>query len=786
MRGVHLTRREQETLHAVSRRLTNTEIADELGVSVRTVESHIASLRRKLLVESRRELIDAAQGYLGRPVPAAVDSFVGRAGVLATTGDLLAEARWVTVTGPAGIGKTRVALELARHRPSVVVPLEHAEPDGVLPALAAALAVDRAVPARLLSTCAVALSAADLLLVLDDADRVATEATGVVRQLLARVDRLRVLVTSRAALRGPGEVIVELDGLSAERPEDPAVRLFVERARAASRTVDLADRDRAAAVCRRLDGNPLAIELAAARTRHLSLAELDARLADGLASLGTAVDGGERHAALGAAFAWTWDLLTPDLRHVLVHLAALPRTFDHDLAAAALGRPVDHEVSELLDRSLLVRASGPDGAASPDAPARYRVPAALREFVAGHAPDGLAGTVAARHAHHHAAEAAAIARTARTDDGPASRARVRTLCPEIAAALTWAVRSGDPTASEMAEAVGVGIEQYGPEPAMTRALAEAASDERLRATWSPRVLAVVGRALVFTDLSLVGQLADQTRSLVPPEAANLPDADADADADPDPDADRLAATELTARYLTYRHRPAEALPLLEEAARLAAALGDDWERAAVLQLTGAALLRADPTAVERAVEVFDEARRAYAAAGDAMHVANVRYMMAGAAAGSADEDLRRRGAAWAAQALAYGQERGNEVEIGHALLVRAQSVLIGREDDLLEAERRFRRAGDLRCLSRSLVALAPLRPDQAEGLLREATSVGEASGDDQCHRSAVAALATLLWEDGRRDEAAAVLGGAGRSLGRATYAGLVPAGLELEVAPEGA
>lgn len=769
MHAVHLTDREQETLHAVARRLTNTEIAEQLGISIRTVESHIAALRRKLMAESRRELIDAAQLYLGRPVPAAVDSFVGREADLTSVAALLRRERWVTVTGPAGVGKTRLATELARRRPSVVVPLEHAEPGGALRAIASALGLERAEPGSMLDACVVALSG-DLLLVLDDADRVATEVAGTVRTLLARVDGLRVVTTSQTAVRGAGEVVVELAGLPSDRPGDPAVRLFGDRARAASRDVDLSDAELVGGLCRRLEGMPLSIELAASLVRHMPLPELDRRLAEGFSALGTASGAATpaegpttvagRHAALGSAFAWTWDLLTPDLRDVLGHLAALPRTFDLELAAATVGRVVDHEVVELLGRSLLARE--PDG----PGPQRYRVPAALREFVAARTPPPVANAVAARHARHHSALARAIAATARTDDGPAAQARVHQLCPEVSAALVWAVHAGDPVATDLAEAVGTAIEQYGPEPGMAHALAYAAADVRVRSTWDAPVLGLVGRALVFTHLDLVGHLAARATEV----------------ADGRGPAERLASEQLVARHLAYRGRSDEALEHLDVAARLADQLGDVWERAAVDQLMGSALLRRDPPDHRAALEALDRARRGYAAAGDTMHVVNVRYMMASAAAEVADEELRRRAAGWADRCVAYAEEHRNVVEIGHARLARAQLVVVGREHDLQVAEQMFRRSGDLRCLSRALVALAGARAAEAGPLLREAVAVGEASGDVLVHRAAAAGLARWLWEHGRQDEAAAVLGPVTRLLGVAGLAGLVPDGLVEELA----
>ncbi|MCB0908520.1 MAG: HTH domain-containing protein [Nocardioidaceae bacterium] len=757
MRRPSLTRRERETLQAVARRLTNAEIAEEFGVSVRTVESHIAALRRKLLAESRRELVQAAESYVGRPVPAPLDSFVGREHALAQTLELLLAERWVTLTGPAGVGKSRLALELAHRSPSVVVELESAGSGDVLVAIASALGMEAVASPALLATCAVALSAGPLQLVLDNADRVAAEVVPVVRQLLGRAQQLRVIVTTRTPLRGPGEIVVDLDPLPANSPADAGVRLFLDRARAASRTTDLSDQALAVDVCRRLEGVPLAIELAAARTRHLSLAELDRRLAEGFETLGTSVDRTQRNTALAAAFAWSWDLLDLGLREVLMHLAALPHVFDLDLASAAVGRRVDGEVVELLDRSLLTRAG------DPAARARFRIVAALREFVLGRTGPQVREVVAGRHACHFREIARNVAGRARFDDRPETRELAHLAFPEIAEALRWAVLAGDAMAAELAVAVGIGIEQYGPEQGMMRALVEAVADERVRIRWTAPDLAVVGQALTYAHLDLVDELAARAREL-----AGAGD-----------QVDLLAADQLTGYVLVHRERPAEALPVLDEALRRATELRDHWWRAVVLQTRAKCLHRVGDRDTEEVLAAFEAARSAYAAAGDAMHVNNVRSLMAQVAA----EDPRRRdqAAAWAVECLTYATCHGNEVEMGHARLSRAKAVPIGSHEDLTEAVRLFRRAGDLRCLSRGLVALAEHEPEEAEPLLREALDVSAASGDLQLHVIATAALGTLLWEQSRHAEANALLGAAAEELPPAALAARVPPGLAAEL-----
>lgn len=750
MRTPDLTPREQETLQAVARRLANVEIAAELHVSVRTVESHIASLRRKLLAESRRELIAAAASYLGRPVPVPVDSFVGRSELLADVQSLVAGSRWVTLTGPAGVGKTRLALELAHRAPSVVVELERTEPGGVLGAIAAALALDTTT-SGLATACAGALSGGSLQLVLDDADRVADDVAATVRSLLSQVDTLRVIVTSRMPLHGSGEVVVQVEPLPTLAPDDPAVRLFLDRARAAERATDLSETSRVVAICRRLDGIPLAIELAAARTRHLSLDELDRRLSDGFSTLGAGSNAGPRHATLSAAFAWSWDLLDDPLRLVLCQVAALPRSFDLDLASAAAGHDVSAEVIELVDRSFLARVPGADGKA------RYRVLAALREFVGDRTDSQLRDEVARRHAQHHRELAGMLAAGVRTDDTLTTRQLARVAYAEITDALRWAVVHDAPMAAELAVSVAVGIEQYGPGPGMTAALVGASEEPRLRVTWTAPELATIGRALSYLRTDLVTELATRAHEIATATQAQE---------------DRLAAAALTGSALVYRGRAAEALRHLDAAVELATVLGDRWELGEALQARSKALQRLGRTSATDLLASYEAARTAYAAAGDSMHVNNTRYMMALVAA--SDPTLRPRALEWAEECLAYASRHGNETEIGHARLARALAGGNRRSDDLTEAVRLFRRVGDLRCLSRSLLLAASDDPGRDESLLREALEVGAASGDPTVHAPAAGALATMLWAADRRAEAAAVLGAAVAALPDVDLLALVP------------
>jgi DNA-binding CsgD family transcriptional regulator len=194
-----LTERESAVLAAVERRLTNAEIAAEFVISIRTVESHIAALRRKLGVDSRPDLIAVAQSRRARSVPLPQNSFVGRETDVAAVRSLLGRRRWVTIVGPAGCGKTRLALEVAARQSTVpvLVELEHAEPGEVVGALSHALGLGAGGLGNVVAACAVALDTHPYVVLLDNADRVAESVAALVRELLALAGSLSVLATSR-------------------------------------------------------------------------------------------------------------------------------------------------------------------------------------------------------------------------------------------------------------------------------------------------------------------------------------------------------------------------------------------------------------------------------------------------------------------------------------------------------------------------------------------------------------------------------------------------------------
>lgn len=308
-------------------------------------------------------------------LPLALDSFVGRAEELVMLGRLLRAHRLVTVLGPAGVGKTRLALELAgkvrKGFPDGVHLVELAplnRPELVAQVVATALAVGERPGVDQLETVCAAVGGRTLLLLLDNCEHLLEACAGVVAALLGRCPRIRVLVTSRELMRLPGEVAMP----SHELPMADAVRLFVERAAAVA--PDFAAWAQHTPViegiCQRLDRIPLAIELAARLMHSLPPVEILHRLDNRmmLLTMGSRV-ANDRHRDLRAAIAWSYDLLEPWEQRVLCRLSLLSGGFDLDTAAAVCADPeipaaaVPELVSRLAAKSLVTPVTGRAGLA---------------------------------------------------------------------------------------------------------------------------------------------------------------------------------------------------------------------------------------------------------------------------------------------------------------------------------------------------------------------------------------------------------------------------------------
>ncbi|MGC0330666.1 putative ATPase/DNA-binding SARP family transcriptional activator [Streptomyces sp. SAI-170] len=328
-----------------------------------------------------QELLSADAPRVRQGVPHEPNPLLGRdADVAAVTG-LLREARVVTVTGPGGLGKTRLSHAVSRAAEQRVVhfvPLAGVTADEdvageVASAVGAGEGLQFAGAGDPVAGIAAALGTRPVLLVLDNCEHVVSGAAGLVRDLVSRSKELRVLATSRAPLGLTSESVYALPELSL----DTSVELFGQRARAARPGVEL-DPEAVAEICRHLDGLPLAVELAAARVRVLSVADISRRLRDRFALLrGGARDAPERHRTLRAVVEWSWNLLEEDGRAALRALSVFPGGFTEDAAEHVLGEDGDALtlLEQLADQSLIKVSDSRSGV-------RFHMLETLREFSA--------------------------------------------------------------------------------------------------------------------------------------------------------------------------------------------------------------------------------------------------------------------------------------------------------------------------------------------------------------------------------------------------------------------
>ena len=327
------------------------------------------------------------------PVPAT--RLIGRASELRELRDLLAVQRLVTLAGPPGSGKTRLAIELGRSALGTFadgawfVPLAPIQDEGLVAhAVARALDLSEGPGTPMSGIVAQRLASRRMLLIFDNFEHLLGGAS-VVAEWLAGAPDLHVLVTSREPLHLSGEWEFEVPPLRVpsdvndpRAAESEAVQLFTERARAvdASFQADGPTLRDVVMICRRLDGLPLAVELAAARAKALPVASILGRLERSMELLTRgARDIPERHHSLRAAVSWSHDLLTPEEQAFLRRLAAFRGGWSLDAAEAVtaareLGQDALDLTTSLLDKSLIRRHSAPGGEP------RYDMLEVIREY----------------------------------------------------------------------------------------------------------------------------------------------------------------------------------------------------------------------------------------------------------------------------------------------------------------------------------------------------------------------------------------------------------------------
>jgi predicted ATPase/DNA-binding SARP family transcriptional activator len=384
-------------------------------------------------------------------LPTPLSPLIGRDAELSRLVNQLHDHRALTLTGPAGAGKTRLAIDLAASRTEPVWYVDFSpisDPALVAPTCAAATDVALAPGDDAVRSIADTLASRHGLLVLDTCEHVLSAAANLASTVLRAAPNVRVLATSRRALGLSGEFAWPVPPLALPSPNavsageitpHAAVRLFVDRAHAVRPDLDVDDRTAAdiAAICLALDGLPLAIELAAARTDLLSPRAIRSRLSDRFDLL---VDGGvdaaERQQTLRGAIDWSFELLTSEQRTFFARLGVFAGTFDLDAAleVAGAGLPNALELLASLVKQSMVTRAGSD---------RYRLLDTLRAFALDVLAELDADATRGRHATYYTdlAERGEIA--IRGPEQLEWLDRFRSDINNFRAALEWSLFTGD-------------------------------------------------------------------------------------------------------------------------------------------------------------------------------------------------------------------------------------------------------------------------------------------------------------------------------------------------------
>ncbi|WP_405056683.1 LuxR C-terminal-related transcriptional regulator [Kribbella sp. NBC_01505] len=688
LRAAGVTRREAETFRLVAERLDNQEIAERLHVSKRTVESHVSSLLRKLGGTTRRSLVElgAQQRDTGfSPLPRPLSTFIGREQQLAELTELTSTQRLVTLTGPPGAGKTRLALQLAASRmpTAVLIDLAASSPATVERAFADALGVESAGRAALRG----AVADTPLWLLVDNCEHVTSEAADLVADLLTTTSTVSVLATSQGPLHVTGEVVYAVPTLELAR----AAQLFLDRAGSALPDFEISPatlRD-ITTICERLDGLPLAIELAAARIRSFSPAELLAHLDDRFAVLTDGPRGPTtRHRALEHAVRWSYDLLDRDQQLLLERCSVFPAGFDYDTAVAVLAYPplaaddIARHFPYLVDRSLI--AARRRGRAT-----EYRLLDSIRLF----AHRQLAQPYRARseHARHHLTRAVELVPDLQGRDQDAALSWLVSRRTDLDAAMYWTLENGDSHAAwEFFAGIGLAWEILG-HPGWLFA-------------WLDDLL---GKPLPSGPLGThaAATLALQMWHRDPARAAAFA-----AQAAESADDDTRPVADLALGWTRQDDNPDEAIQLLERAAS-----GVDptsWTHALALVCLGAVV----PDA-ERALELLTQAATDYERLGDQIGRASSLYRMAELAVRV--EKHLEAAVGWIDDAQQIAARNGHQLHWPRAELVEAELALrlnqdADHADRFVALRAEFRRLLDWPSAERCDAALARIaQADQA-------------------------------------------------------------------------
>jgi predicted ATPase/DNA-binding CsgD family transcriptional regulator len=714
----------------------------------------------------------------GGNLPAPLTSFVGRDRHLGQLARLLEAQRLVTLVGVGGVGKTRLALAAVA---GTVDRLDDgarfvelgalADPGSVPRAVAGAFGLQEQHGRSATEVLAAALRSRQPLLVLDSCEHLLLACARIVEQLLRSCPGLRVLATSREALGVPGETVWRVPPLSLPYPGQPsrpdqllrseAVRLFVDRARSVRPDFALTASNAAAVteICCRLDGLPLAIELAAARTGVLAVEQISDRLSDRFALLTAGPSIAlPRQQTLRGTLDWSYGLLAPDGRDLLNRLAVCAGGWTLEAAEALRGdgdgRGALEILADLVGKSLVV-ADVAEGA-----PARYRLMETVREYAAEQlAASGVEADARRRHAAYFVSLAEQAEPALRGPDQLPWLDRLDRERENLRTAFDWSMSPGGDVTVGLRLVAALGWFWY------------LRGDHREGRDWWERPDRPVDEAALAGPLgarvlTAVGFLAATQYDLVP--ARRLLEA-ASALARRTGDRRLIGAALARLGYLTmHEERPDAAAELLGEALDHHRAADDAWGAAFVLMALGhVALHRGDPVG---AAPLARESRALFRGLGDRWGVARALHGVGQAAFDLGD--YGRAEAAWR-ERVELSRGIGARNALAHGLdLVGTAARRRGdrrRAAACYQESLRLRRAaGDHRATAWTLHYLALLACQdgdaaRARPLLTESLALRREAGEPRWIALALEGFAGLAVVDGR-PRAALRLAGAATAL----------------------